>query len=121
MQYSFYQTDQTFMAMETCESRLSLRLILKCEFSRSSSIDTMKSHLSGSKHQKKIISRQEDLWKRGRLPADKVSDTGIRAVPNPPSAKTKIPLRLHEKVRVGITSVLSCMWPVLTVRNCYTV
>ena len=65
------------------------------------SLETMKSHTQGSKHQKKMLAleaEQEDKKRRGLVnPNDKLP--GVRPIPNPPSAKVKVPIRLGERIR----------------------
>ena len=65
------------------------------------SLETMKSHTQGSKHQKKMLALEEEQKEkvfRGladphkRLP-------GVKPIPNPPSAKIKVPIRLQERIR----------------------
>ena len=65
------------------------------------SLETMKSHTQGSKHQKKMLALEEEQKEkilRGladpheRLP-------GVKPIPNPPSAKVKVPIRLQERIR----------------------
>ena len=67
------------------------------------SFETMKSHTQGSKHQNKMLKLEEehkDKIRRGladphaRLP-------GVKPIPNPPSAKIKVPTRLQERIRVS--------------------
>ena len=59
----------------------------------------MKSHTQGSKHQKKMLAlqaKQEEKIRQGH-PREKLP--GVKPIPNPPSAKVKVPIRLHERIR----------------------
>ena len=65
------------------------------------SLETMKSHTQGSKHQKKMLAlqaAQDDKIRRGLAdPNEKLP--GVKPIPNPPSAKVKIPTRLQERIK----------------------
>ena len=63
------------------------------------SLETMKSHTQGSKHLKKMnalqAKREENI--RQGLPQENLP--GVKPIPNPPSAKVKVPIRLQERIR----------------------
>jgi len=69
-----------------------------------SSMDTLKSHVSGVKHMKKL--REMEKVRDEKLmygliteeEAQKFTDV-VRPIPNPESVKKKIPIRLHEKIK----------------------
>ena len=63
------------------------------------SLETMKSHTQGSKHLKKmnaLQAKQEENIRQG-LPQENLP--GVKPIPNPPSAKVKVPIRLQERIR----------------------
>jgi len=69
-----------------------------------SSLDTMKSHVSGVKHMKKqmaLKNDREDKVRMGLISEEEAqsSTPTVRPIPNPESIKKKIPIRLHEKIR----------------------
>ena len=61
----------------------------------------MKSHTNGAKHQKKILAietEHKDKVRKGLIdPHEKMP--GVKPIPNPPSAKVKVPIRLQERIR----------------------
>jgi len=69
-----------------------------------SSLDTMKSHVAGVKHQKKEMTVKKE-WEekvlRGEITEEEAKSQMPRVKPiaNPESVKKKIPVRLHERVR----------------------
>ena len=69
-----------------------------------SSLDTMKSHVAGVKHQKKEMTVKKD-WEekvlRGEITEEEVERLRprVRPIANPESVKKKIPIRLHEMVK----------------------
>ena len=73
-----------------------------CEvcYTQLSSLETMKSHTNGAKHQKKMLTIQkerDDKMRSGLVVSEKMP--GVIQVPNPESAKVKVPRRLQERVR----------------------
>jgi hypothetical protein len=69
-----------------------------------SSLDTMKSHVSGVKHMKKqmaLSNVRDDKVRRGLITEEEAvrSTPMVRPIPNPESTKKKVPIRLHEKIR----------------------
>jgi len=69
-----------------------------------SSLDTMKSHVSGVKHMRKQMAmdqEREEKIRRGLLSPEEALNAPnmVRAIANPESVKKKVPIRLHEKVR----------------------
>jgi len=69
-----------------------------------SSLDTMKSHVSGVKHMRKQMAMEqerEEKIRRGLLSPEEALNAPnmVRAIANPESVKKKVPIRLHEKVR----------------------
>jgi len=69
-----------------------------------SSLDTMKSHVSGAKHMKKemaLSNERDEKVRRGMMTEEeaRMSTPIVRPIPNPESTKKKIPIRLHEKIR----------------------
>merc|ERR1712142_1032349 len=69
-----------------------------------SSLDTMKSHVSGVKHMRKQMAMEqerEEKIRRGLLSPEEALNAPnmVRAIANPESVKKKVPMRLHEKVR----------------------
>jgi len=69
-----------------------------------SSLDTMKSHVSGAKHMKKqmaLENERDEKVRRGMMTEEeaRMSTPTVRPIPNPESTKKKIPIRLHEKIR----------------------
>jgi len=69
-----------------------------------SSLDTMKSHVSGAKHMKKqmALENERDQKVRSGMMTEeeaRMSTPIVRPIPNPESTKKKIPIRLHEKIR----------------------
>jgi len=69
-----------------------------------SSLDTMKSHVSGVKHMKKQMALSNELdekVRRGMMTEEeaRMSTPIVRPIPNPEPTKKKIPIRLHEKIR----------------------
>ena len=59
------------------------------------SLDTMKSHLYGSKHLKKKHQYEQNLMNEGKMVDD---NTYIRSVPHPKLAPKKIPVPLKDKL-----------------------
>jgi len=55
--------------------------------------DTMKSHISGVKHQKKAAVQTQNAEMRGE------KFLAVRPIPNPEPTKRKVPIRLHEKIK----------------------
>ena len=63
----------------------------------------MKSHTQGSKHLKKmqaLEAEQKEKVLRGLADPNKKLP-GVKPIPNPPSAKIKVPTRLQERIRVS--------------------
>ena len=77
-----------------------------------SSLETMMSHTSGAKHQKKMLALEREQETRARLgrgdPTEKLP--GVIQVPNPESAKVKVPIRLHERIRETAEPVIGLMY-----------
>jgi len=76
-----------------------------------SSLDTMKSHVSGVKHMKKqmaLSNDREEKVRRGLMTEEEAirSEPRVKPIPNPESTKKKIPIRLHEKIRETLDPVV---------------
>lgn len=72
---------------------------LKVCYVELNSLETMRSHTLGSKHQKKMLAleaKQEENVRQGQ-PREKLP--GVKPIPNPRSAKVKVPIRLQERIR----------------------
>merc|ERR1719427_893801 len=80
-----------------------------------SSLDTMKSHVSGVKHMKKELSlcnEREDKVRRGWITQEEAMMTQprVKPVPKPESIKKKVPIRLHEKIRETMDAVVGLQY-----------
>ena len=76
-----------------------------------SSLDTMKSHVSGVKHMKKqmaLSNDREEKVRRGLMTEEEAKRTEprVKPIPNPESTKKKVPIRLHEKIRETLDPVV---------------
>eukprot|EP00092_Neocalanus_flemingeri_P036166 GFUD01039377.1.p1 GENE.GFUD01039377.1~~GFUD01039377.1.p1 ORF type:complete len:411 (-),score=128.55 GFUD01039377.1:42-1274(-) len=76
-----------------------------------SSLDTMKSHVSGVKHMKKqlaLSNDRDDKVRRGLMTEKEamMSEPRVKPIPNPESVKKKVPIRLQEKIKETMDPVV---------------
>ena len=87
----------TSFGLETATVKKGEKQSFYCDlcFVELNSLDTMKSHLFGSKHLKKKHQYEQNLMNEGKMVDD---NTYIRSVPHPKLAPKKIPVPLKDKL-----------------------
>ena len=87
----------TSFGLETATVKKGEKQSFYCDlcFVELNSLDTMRSHLYGSKHLKKQNQYEQNLMNEGKI-VDK--NTYIRSVPHPKNAPKKIPVPLKDKL-----------------------